>query len=151
MVPAFGEHARIVGTAVGDEVTGGQDAFYGDRHGIFFSLKRSLSNFSRVGWSSTHSESMREIDMADGLNRFLGDTPMRTIVKLAILCLVVGFIMSTFGLHPMDILYWIRKTFLDLWHSGFATLGKVGNYILLGAAIVIPLFIVLRILNWRKS
>jgi hypothetical protein len=94
---------------------------------------------------------MREIDMADGLNRFLGDTPMRTIVKLAVLCLVVGFIMSTFGLHPMDILYWIRKTFLDLWHSGFATLGKVGNYILLGAAIVIPLFIVLRILNWRKS
>ena len=89
--------------------------------------------------------------MADGLNRFLGDTPMRTIIKLVILCVVVGFIMSTFGLSPLDILYWIRKTFLDLWRSGFATLGKVGNYMLLGAAIVIPLFIVLRILNWRKS
>jgi ABC-type proline/glycine betaine transport system permease subunit len=89
--------------------------------------------------------------MADGLNRFLGDTPMRTIIKLVILCVVVGFIMSTFGLSPMDVLYWVRKTFLDLWRSGFATLGKVGNYMLLGAAIVIPLFIILRILNWRKS
>lgn len=89
--------------------------------------------------------------MADGLNRFLGDTPARTIVKLVILCVVVGFIMSTFGLSPIDILSWVRKTFLDIWHSGFATLGKVGNYMLLGAAIVIPLFIVLRILNWRKT
>jgi hypothetical protein len=89
--------------------------------------------------------------MADGLNRFLGDTPMRTVVKLVILCIVVGFILSTFGLSPMDIVYWIRRTLLDLWRSGFATLGKVGNYMLLGAAIVIPLFIILRILNWRKS
>lgn len=89
--------------------------------------------------------------MAEGLNRFLGDTPARTIVKLVILCVVVGFIMSTFGLSPMDILYWVRRTFLDVWHQGFAALGKVGNYMLLGAAIVIPLFIILRILNWRKS
>ena len=89
--------------------------------------------------------------MADGLNRFLGDTPMRTIVKLVILCVVVGFIMSTFGFYPMDVVIWIRHVFQNLWHSGFATLGKVGNYMLLGAAIVIPLFILLRILNWRKS
>lgn len=89
--------------------------------------------------------------MADGLNRFLGDTPMRTIVKLVILCVVVGFIMSTFGLYPTDIVYWIRHVFLDLWRNGFAALGKVGDYLLLGAAVVIPLFIVIRILNWRKS
>lgn len=89
--------------------------------------------------------------MGDGLNRFLGDTPTRTIVKLVILCIVVGFVMSTFGLYPMDILYWIRRVFFDLWRNGFAALGKVGDYLLLGAAIVIPLFVLLRILNWRKS
>jgi hypothetical protein len=59
--------------------------------------------------------------------------------------------MNTFGIHPMDIVLWVRHVFLDLWRSGFATLGKVGDYLLLGAAIVIPLFILLRILNWRKS
>ena len=89
--------------------------------------------------------------MADGVNRFLGDTPARTIIKLVILCVVVGFIMSTFGLYPMDIVTWIRRSFLDLWRSGFAALGKVGDYLLLGAAIVIPVFILIRILNWRKS
>lgn len=89
--------------------------------------------------------------MTDWLNRFLGDTPARTIVKLVILCVVVGFVMSTFGLYPMDIVHWIRRVFFDLWRSGFAALGKVGDYLLLGAAIVIPVFIILRILNWRKS
>ena len=92
-----------------------------------------------------------EMEMADGLNRFLGDTPVRTIVKLAIICVVVGFVMHTFGFYPMDIVYWIRRVFLELWHSGFAALGRVGDYLLLGAAIVVPLFIIVRILNWRKS
>jgi hypothetical protein len=92
-----------------------------------------------------------EMEMADGLNRFLGDTPVRTIVKLVIICVVVGFIMNTFGFYPMDVVYWIRHVFLELWHSGFAALGRVGDYLLLGAAIVIPLFIIVRILNWRKS
>lgn len=89
--------------------------------------------------------------MADGLNRFLGDTPVRTIVKLVVVCVVVGFVMSTFGLYPMDIFIWIRRFFVDLWRSGFAALGTVGDYLLLGGAIVIPIFIALRILNWRKS
>jgi hypothetical protein len=89
--------------------------------------------------------------MADGLNRFLGDTPVRTMVKLVVLCVVVGFVMSTFGLYPMDILLWVRRFFIDLWRSGFAALGTVGDYLLLGGAIVIPIFIALRILNWRKS
>ena len=89
--------------------------------------------------------------MADGFNRILGDTPMRTVVKLIILCVVVGFIMSTFGIYPGNILYWIRHVFFDLWRDGFAALGRVGDYLLLGAVIVIPLFIISRILNWRKS
>jgi hypothetical protein len=89
--------------------------------------------------------------MADGMNRFLGDSPMRTIVKLVVISVVVGFIMSMFGFYPMDILHWIRRAFFDLWRSGFAALGRVGDYLLLGAAIVIPVFIILRILNWRKS
>ncbi len=36
--------------------------------------------------------------MADGINRFLGDTPGRTLVKLIVVSLIVGFVMSVFGL-----------------------------------------------------
>ena len=88
--------------------------------------------------------------MSDGLNRFLGDTPLRVLVKLLILSLVAGFLMSVFGLYPDDILYAVRNFVLDLWHSGFAALGRVGDYLLLGAVIVIPIFIVIRLLSFRR-
>lgn len=89
--------------------------------------------------------------MADGVNRFLGDTPLRTLVKLLVISVVVGFVMSSLGIYPGDILNWIRRTFFELWRNGFAALGRVGDYLLIGAAIVIPVFILLRIINWRKS
>ncbi len=88
--------------------------------------------------------------MAEGLNRFLGDTPGRVIIKLIVVSIVVGFVMAVFGLHPADILFTIRNFVLDLWHSGFAALGRVGDYLLLGGAIVIPLFIILRLMSWRR-
>ncbi|MFC3074829.1 DUF6460 domain-containing protein [Shinella pollutisoli] len=88
--------------------------------------------------------------MSDGVNRFLGDTPLRTLVKLLILSVAAGFLMSVFGLYPEDILYGVRNFLLDLWHTGFAALGRVGDYLMLGAVIVIPVFILIRVLSYRR-
>jgi len=88
--------------------------------------------------------------MADNVNKVLGDSPARTVVKLIVVSLIVGFVMAIFGLDPMDILYTVRNFILDLWHSGFQALGRVGDYLLLGATIVIPVFIILRILSYRR-
>ena len=76
--------------------------------------------------------------MADGVNKFLGDSPGRVIVKLLVVSIIVGFVMAVFGWTPYGILYTVRDFVLDLWHSGFAALGRVGDYLLLGAAVVIP-------------
>jgi hypothetical protein len=89
--------------------------------------------------------------MSDRFNRLLGDTPGRTAVKLLILSVVVGFIMSMMGLSPWDLVRFIDNGIRELWHSGFRALGRIGDYLLVGAMIVIPVFIILRILNWRKS
>ncbi|MBO3758874.1 hypothetical protein J5J10_15640 [Ciceribacter sp. L1K23] len=88
--------------------------------------------------------------MSDSVNRFLGDTPGRTIVKLVVVSLIVGFIMAVFGVVPADILYSIRNFILDLWHTGFAALGRIGDYLLLGATVVIPVFIVIRLMSSRS-
>lgn len=85
------------------------------------------------------------------LNRFLGDTPLRVLVKLIVVSFLVGLVMSAFGWSPMDIYYGIRNFFLDLWHMGFAALGRFGAYLMLGAAVVIPAFIILRILSYRRG
>ncbi|MGZ9723029.1 DUF6460 domain-containing protein [Rhizobium miluonense] len=88
--------------------------------------------------------------MSDQVNRFLGDSPGRTLVKLVIVSLVVGFVMKFFGWRPLDFFYGVRRFLLDLWHSGFAALGEFGDYALIGATIVIPIFIILRLFNYRS-
>ena len=89
--------------------------------------------------------------MSDRFNRLLGDTPGRTAVKLLILSVVVGFIMSMMGLSPWDLVRFIDNGIRELWHSGFRALGRIGDYLLVGAMVVVPVFVILRILNWRKS
>lgn len=88
--------------------------------------------------------------MADPVNRFLGDTPARTIVKLLVVCLIVGFVLAFFGFTPDNIVSEIRYWFMDLWYNGFRALGKVGSYLALGAIIVIPIFVILRLMSYRR-
>ena len=88
--------------------------------------------------------------MSNGANGFLGDTPVRVIIKLLILSVAVGFLMSIFGLYPDDILFAARDFVIDLWNKGFKTLGKLGDYLLLGAVIVIPVFVLIRLLSYRR-
>ena len=88
--------------------------------------------------------------MSERVTRLLGDTPGRTLVKLIVVSLVVGFVMAVFGLDPWDIIYSIRNFVLDLWYQGFEALGRVGDYLVLGATIVIPIFILLRLISYGR-
>lgn len=85
-----------------------------------------------------------------GLTRFLGDTPLRVFIKLLVISFLVGIVMHAFGWSPFDVLYGIRDFFLDIWHMGFRAIDRFLGYLLLGAAIVVPAFIILRLLSLRK-
>lgn len=84
------------------------------------------------------------------LTRFLGDTPFKVFLKLVVVSFLVGIVMSAFGWSPFDVLYGIRDFFVDLWNLGFHAVDRFIGYILLGAAIVIPAFILLRLASYRK-
>ncbi|MBX3566535.1 MAG: hypothetical protein KF914_00660 [Rhizobiaceae bacterium] len=88
--------------------------------------------------------------MAGGVNRFLGDTPLRVFVKLLVISFLVGVVMSAFGWSPLDIVDWLRDTVLRIWNMGFATVDRFLGYMLLGAAIVIPAFLILRLFSYRR-
>ncbi|KXF78675.1 hypothetical protein ATN84_02505 [Paramesorhizobium deserti] len=88
--------------------------------------------------------------MSDRINRFLGDTPARVIVKLVLVSLVVGVVMHTFDWSPYDLLWGVRDFFLQLWNMGFSAIVRFADYLLLGAAVVIPAFILLRIISYRR-
>lgn len=88
--------------------------------------------------------------MSEQVTRVLGDTPGRLIVKLIVVSIIVGFVMKSFGWYPIDVFLSIRDFLVDLWHTGFNAFGELGNYFLLGAAVVIPIYIVIRLLSYRR-
>lgn len=84
------------------------------------------------------------------INRFLGDSPIRVLLKLLVISFLVGLVMNAFGWSPFDVLYGIREFFLDIWRTGFRALDRFASYILLGAVIVVPAFLLLRLFSYRK-
>lgn len=88
--------------------------------------------------------------MSGNLTRFLGDSPARTILKLIVISFIVGAVMSAFNWYPVDVIYAVRDFLVNVWNLGFAALGRFGEYLVLGAVIVIPVFLVLRVLSYRR-
>lgn len=88
--------------------------------------------------------------MSDKLTTFLGDSLGRTIIKLLIISFVVGIIMSALNFTPWDVWYGIRDFFISIYNLGFDALGKIAKYFLLGAGIVVPIFLIIRFLNFKK-
>lgn len=88
--------------------------------------------------------------MSGKFTQFLGDTPARTAVKLIVISFIVGAVMSAFNWYPLDIVYAVRDFLVNLWNLGFAALGRFGDYLVLGAVIVIPVFLVIRVLSYRR-
>jgi hypothetical protein len=83
------------------------------------------------------------------LNRFLGGSPGSVLVKLVFLSLLVGAFMAFLGLTPLGLIEglfnWI-SSFLDL---SFDTVKEVGIWVLYGAVIVVPLWLISRFFGGR--
>jgi len=88
--------------------------------------------------------------MSGRVTHFLGDTPGRTVVKLLVVSFVVGVIMSALDWYPIDVFYAARDFLQNLWDTGFAALGRFGRYLALGAVIVVPIFVVVRLLSFGR-
>ena len=93
---------------------------------------------------------MRSRSNDGALTRFLGDTPIRTIVKLAIISLVVGIIMSALNFTPLALWYAIEDFARFLYNLGYEAFARIGIYFVWGAMVVVPVFILMRVLSFGK-
>lgn len=85
------------------------------------------------------------------LTRFLGDTPLRVLLKLLVVSFLVGVVMNAFGWSPFDIVRSVRESLLGIWNMGFRAIDHFAGYLLLGAVVVVPAFLVLRVLSYRRG
>ena len=85
------------------------------------------------------------------IRRFLGDSPLRVLIKLLVVSFLVGLVMNTFHWTPWDVWFAVRDFAQQIWDMGFQALGRFGNYIVLGAVVVVPIFLVMRVLSYRRG
>ena len=80
-------------------------------------------------------------------SRFFGGSPLAVLGRLILVSILVGVILNALGLDPFDIVRSIQRLFESIWNMGFDAFRWLWRYFLLGAAIVIPIWLVMRLLN----
>jgi hypothetical protein len=85
--------------------------------------------------------------MSQRLTRFLGDTPLRVFIRLAVLSFIVGLVLSALNIRPIQVYRWLERVILRIYEMGFDFFGYALEYLLIGALIVVPAFIVIRLLK----
>jgi len=81
----------------------------------------------------------------DVVSRFLGGPPLSVLMRLILLSIVVGVILSAVGLNPLNILESIERLIRNVWDMGFDAVRWLWGYFLLGAVLVVPIWLLVRL------
>ena len=81
----------------------------------------------------------------DGLYRFLGGSPVAVAFRLILLSILVGVVLAAVGFDPWNIVESIRLLIQRIWNLGFDAINGLWRYFLLGAVIVIPVWLLSRL------
>ena len=87
----------------------------------------------------------------DGLYRFLGGSPLAVAFRLILLSILVGVVLASIGFDPWNIIHSIRLLFQRLWDLGFDAINWLWRYFLLGAVIVVPIWLLSRLFGTPRG
>jgi hypothetical protein len=83
----------------------------------------------------------------DTTTRIFGGSPLAVLGRLILVSILVGVILSVLGLDPFDIIHSIERLVRNIWNMGFDAVRWLWRYFLLGAVIVIPVWLIMRLVN----
>src|SRR5436190_9580702 len=86
----------------------------------------------------------------DLVTRFFGGPPLSVIFRLLLLSILIGVILEVLGLDPWNILDSLRTLVQRIWDMGFDAVKWLWRYLLLGAAVVVPIWLLMRLLRAAK-
>ena len=81
------------------------------------------------------------------VNRFFGGPPLSVIFRLILLSVLIGVILQVLGIDPWNIFDSLRRLVLRVWDMGFDALRWLWRYLLLGAALVVPIWLLMRLVR----
>jgi hypothetical protein len=84
------------------------------------------------------------------IDRFLGGSPASVAVRLIALSIVVGVVLTALGFSPFDIVASVREMARRIYATGFDAVLWAWRYFLLGAVIVVPVFLLMRLFRFGR-
>lgn len=85
----------------------------------------------------------------NGLERFLGGSPGAVLVRLVFLSLLVGAFMWALGLSPLGLVQGLFDFVRHIFEMAAESLGTVATWLITGAVVVVPLFLLSRLFARR--
>jgi hypothetical protein len=89
--------------------------------------------------------------MSNQVNQFFGGPPLSVALRLVLLSILVGVILSAIGLDPLNLWRSLQSLVRQIWDMGFDALWSVWRYFLLGAVLVIPIWLVVRLAKGARG
>lgn len=83
------------------------------------------------------------------LRGFLGGHPLAVGLRLAVLSILVGLLLSFFGVTPRNFFDRLDRFARFLYDLGFGAIDWLLEYLVLGAMLVVPLWLLVRVLKAR--
>lgn len=91
----------------------------------------------------------------NALTRLTGGSPMRTLVWLVFLSVVVGFVLETIGLDPFSfvrhLVYNFDRFVEWVLNLGTGAIVALLRYLVWGAVLVVPIWLVVKLAGARRS
>jgi Na+/H+-dicarboxylate symporter len=85
------------------------------------------------------------------LERFMGGSIVGTLLKLIVISIAVGLVLAWLNLTPWDVIDNLRRSLDHLLARSTSIVHDLVSYVLVGAVIVIPVWIVIRLLKSAPS
>ena len=86
--------------------------------------------------------------MSNGtIAKVFGGSPLAVLFRLVLVSVLVGVVLSALGLDPWNIIQSVERLIRNIWNMGWDAVRYLWRYFLLGAVIVIPIWIIMRLVN----
>ena len=79
--------------------------------------------------------------------RFLGGHPLSVVLRLALLSILAGVLLSLIGITPHNFFRVLDEFARSIYDLGFGAFRWIVDYLLLGAMVVVPVWLVRRLLK----
>ncbi|MCF6198783.1 MAG: DUF6460 domain-containing protein [Hyphomicrobiaceae bacterium] len=81
------------------------------------------------------------------MERFIGGSLLGVFIRLVLLSIIVGIVLAALGLEPFDVVNSVQRLVERLYDMGYETLQKGFSYFLTGALLVVPIWIIARLMK----